>query len=71
MAAITIGVPVYNEEILLERALEALRTQPFADIEVLIYDNASTDKTPEIAQRFVAQDSRFHYFRQSGIAARC
>ncbi|MDT2024441.1 glycosyltransferase family 2 protein [Methylocella sp. CPCC 101449] len=65
MAAITIGVPVYNEEVLLERALEALRTQPFTDIEVLIYDNASTDATPEIAQRFVISDSRFRYFRQA------
>ena len=33
MAAITVGVPVYNEAELLAGALEALRTQPFADIE--------------------------------------
>jgi glycosyltransferase involved in cell wall biosynthesis len=65
MAAITVGVPVYNEAELLDGALEALRTQPFADIEVLIYDNASSDATPEVARRYVEQDPRFHYFRQS------
>ncbi len=63
-AAITIGVPVFDEEKNLAGALEALRTQPFQGIEVQIYDNASTDATPRIAAEFVARDPRFHYFRQ-------
>ncbi len=64
-ATITIGVPVFNEAKYLAEALEALRAQPFQDIEVLIHDNASTDATPEIAATFVARDPRFHYFRQA------
>jgi len=64
-AAITIGVPVFNEAEYLAGALEALRTQSCQDIEILIYDNASTDATPQIAASFVARDPRFHYVRQA------
>jgi len=65
MAQISVGVPVFNAAAHLERCLECLRTQTFKDIEVLIFDNASTDETPLIAKRFVEQDPRFRYFRQS------
>jgi glycosyltransferase involved in cell wall biosynthesis len=65
MAAITIGLPVYNEGELLRGSLETLARQTFTDFEVLIYDNASSDTTGEVAQSFAAQDPRFRYFRQS------
>ena len=52
VARVTVGVPAYNEASYLEAQLEYLRTQDFPDIEVLIYDNASTDATREIARRF-------------------
>jgi glycosyltransferase involved in cell wall biosynthesis len=64
VARVTVGVPAYNEASYLEAQLEYLRTQDFPDIEVLIYDNASTDATPEIARRFCDVDPRFRYFRQ-------
>ena len=64
MAAITIGVPVYNEAARLAGCLEHLRAQTFPDFEVLIFDNASTDATGEIAQAFCARDPRFGYVRQ-------
>ncbi len=65
MAAITIGVPVYNEATRMVGCLEGLRAQTFTDYEVLIFDNASTDATGDIAQAFCARDSRFRYFRQA------
>ncbi len=65
IAKVTVGVPAYNEATYLGQQLEYLRTQEFADIEVLIYDNASTDTTPEIARRFCELDPRFRYIRQA------
>ena len=62
-APITIGVPVYNGAAFLAEALENLRLQTFADFQVLIFDNASTDATAEIAARFVSEDTRFAYHR--------
>jgi glycosyltransferase involved in cell wall biosynthesis len=64
MAAITIGVPVYNEAARLTGCLERLGAQTFTDFEVLIFDNASEDATGEIAQAFCAHDPRFRYVRQ-------
>jgi glycosyltransferase involved in cell wall biosynthesis len=61
---VTVGVPVYNGAQWFEKSLTCLRDQTFRDFEVLIYDNCSDDGTPEIAQRFCAEDPRFRYFRQ-------
>ena len=61
---ITIGVPVYNGADLLDECLSCLARQTFRDFKVLIFDNASTDATPDIARSWVARDSRFHYVRQ-------
>ena len=64
MAAITVGVPVYNGADLLDECLQSLARQTFADFEVLVFDNASTDATAEIAQAWAARDARFSYHRQ-------
>lgn len=65
---VTIGVPVYNGAATLERSLESLRTQTYRDIEVIIADNASTDRSAEIAQGFADRDPRFRLVRrETGI----
>jgi glycosyltransferase involved in cell wall biosynthesis len=64
MAMVTVGVPVYNGAETLEKSLACIRDQTYRDIEVLIFDNCSEDATPDIAQRFCAEDPRFRYFRQ-------
>lgn len=64
MPRVTIGVPVYNAESLLEQCLENLAAQTFRDFKVIVLDNASTDGTAAIAERFAARDPRFAYRRQ-------
>lgn len=64
-ARVTVGVPVYNGEAFLEECFAALRDQTFDDFEVLIFDNASTDRTAEIAHDFIATDPRFIYHRKA------
>lgn len=58
---VSIGMPIYNEERFLDRALESLRRQDYSNIEILISDNASTDATGEIARRFAEEDPRIRY----------
>lgn len=65
MVAVSVGVPVYNGADRLRASLQCLRDQTFKDIEVLIFDNASTDDTATIAKEFSAQDDRFRYFKQA------
>lgn len=57
----TVGVPVRNGEAFLERTLRALQEQELADIEVIVADNASTDRTRRIAEAVVEEDPRFTY----------
>ncbi|MGE0826090.1 MAG: glycosyltransferase family 2 protein [Candidatus Binatia bacterium] len=59
----SIGLPVYNGEKFLPEALDSLLAQTFIDFEVVISDNASTDRTREICCTYAARDSRIRYFR--------
>ena len=61
---ISIYVPVYNGEKFLEEKITSLLKQSFSDFEIIISDNASTDRTEKICRKFVEIDSRIKYFRQ-------
>jgi glycosyltransferase involved in cell wall biosynthesis len=61
---LTIGLPVYNGEAYLAESLDALLGQSYEDFELLISDNASTDGTAGICQRYLRQDPRVRYVRQ-------
>lgn len=58
MPEITIGMPVYNGERFLEGALRSILAQTAGDFELLISDNASTDRTREIVRDIAARDRR-------------
>jgi glycosyltransferase involved in cell wall biosynthesis len=61
---LSIGLPVYNGENYLAEALDALLGQSYPDFELIISDNASTDRTARICQEYAARDSRIRYIRQ-------
>ena len=65
MVPVTIGVPVYNGAELLGESLACLARQTFRDFRVLIFDNASTDATGEVAREWAARDPRFEHVRRS------
>jgi glycosyltransferase involved in cell wall biosynthesis len=60
---VSIGVPVYNGARIIGPALDALLAQTYANLEVVICDNASTDGTDAICRRYAAMDSRVRYVR--------
>jgi len=60
---LTIGLPVFNGERYLERALDTLLGQTWADFELLVFDNASTDRTRDICLDRAAKDRRVRYTR--------
>ncbi len=64
MPKITIGLPVYNAEGTIARALKGLLSQTEPCIELLISDNSSTDRTYEICAAFAASDSRIRLRQQ-------
>jgi len=60
---VSIGLPVFNGERYLARAIDSILGQDFADFELIICDNASTDRTPEICAAYARRDARVRYFR--------
>jgi glycosyltransferase involved in cell wall biosynthesis len=61
---LTVGLPVYNGQKYLAEAIDSLLGQSFEDFELIISDNASTDRTPDICRRYAEQDRRVRYIRQ-------
>lgn len=60
---ISIGLPVYNGENFLKEAIDSILTQTFEYFELIISDNASTDKTEEICREYATKDKRIRYYR--------
>lgn len=57
------GLPVFNGERFLARAIETLLAQTYRDFELIIVDNASTDATGAICRAYAERDRRVHYWR--------
>jgi glycosyltransferase involved in cell wall biosynthesis len=57
-------VPTWNAESFIEGTLEAIAAQTYPNFEVLISDDASTDRTMAICERFATGDARFRVIRQ-------
>lgn len=62
---LTVGLPVYNGENYLAKAIESVLAQTFSDFELVICDNASTDRTEEICKAYADKDKRIRYFRNA------
>lgn len=62
MPLISIAVPIYNEEIYIASALDSLLNQTYSNIQILVFDNASTDLTGKICQQYAKKHSNIKYF---------
>ncbi|HLF70914.1 MAG TPA: glycosyltransferase family 2 protein [Dehalococcoidia bacterium] len=60
---VSIGLPVYNGERYLAETIESVLRQTFLSFELIICDNASTDGTRAIVERFAGRDGRVRYYR--------
>ena len=60
---VSIGMPVYNGANYIRRAVQSILAQDYADYELIISDNASTDETESICREFAERDDRIRHFR--------
>lgn len=49
---VSVIIPTYNEEEVIERLLRSLKDQSYSEIEIIVVDNNSTDKTKKIAYSY-------------------
>ena len=71
---ISVVVPIYNSEKYLGRCIDSIIAQTYENLEIILVDDASTDKSPEIIQEYSKKDSRIaaikHEKNQSAFQAR-
>jgi glycosyltransferase involved in cell wall biosynthesis len=60
---VSICVPVFNNEKTLSITLKSILSQTFTDFQLIIRDNASTDSSYKIAERFARLDNRIILLR--------
>lgn len=61
---VSIVVPVYNVENYVLKCLESLAKQDYENIEVIVVDDGSTDKSGLICDEFASDDGRFRVFHK-------
>ncbi len=61
---VSIGLCVFNGTRYLKESLDSLLSQSYANFEMIISDNASTDKTQQICEEYARRDKRIRYIRQ-------
>lgn len=63
-ALVSIVVPVYGTEAYLPACIDSLCNQSYANIEIILVNDQSTDKCPEICDSYAKKDSRIKVVHQ-------
>lgn len=66
---VSIVIPVFNDEDVISGALDSCLRQTVEDIEIVVVDDASTDGTAAIVEKYVSQDPRVRLIRQEQNAS--
>jgi glycosyltransferase involved in cell wall biosynthesis len=60
---VSVGMPAYNAVRYIEAAVESILQQSLTDLELIVQDNASTDRTVELCEAIAARDPRVRVIR--------
>jgi len=68
---ISVIVPVYNMEPYLQKCLDSIIAQSYSNLEIILIDDGSTDKCPQICDEYAAKDSRIKVIhkKNGGVAS--
>lgn len=67
---ISVIIPVYNAEKYLKRCLNSVRNQTYTNLEIIVVNDGSTDKSLQICDKYSKKDKRIKVVNQSnaGVA---
>lgn len=65
MPKISIIVPIYNVEKYLDRCMQSLLNQTLTDIEIIMVDDGSPDRCPQMCDEYAKKDSRIKVIHKS------
>ncbi len=62
---VSVGIPVYNGEKTIDKILNSILRQSYKNIEIIISDNNSSDRTYEICNLYMKKDQRIKLYKQN------
>ena len=68
---VSVIVPVYNAQRFLKKCITSIIMQTYTDLQIILVDDGSTDKSLTICNKFAAEDNRILVLRQNnrGVSA--
>lgn len=68
---ISVIVPVYNAEKHIEKCVASIRAQTYRNLEIILVDDGSHDRSGELCEAFALEDSRIAVIRKEngGVAS--
>ncbi len=68
---VSVIIPAYNAEDFIGKTLESVIAQTYRNLEILVIDDGSGDRTASIVEEYIQKDSRIQLFHQTnaGVAA--
>ena len=55
---VSVIVPIYNAELYIDKCIQSIINQSMKDIEIILVDDGSTDKSVEISNKYAEKDKR-------------
>ena len=68
MPTISVVIPAYNAERTVLETVESVQKQTFSDLEIIVIDDGSTDKTKELLQGVTDERLKIFSYENSGVA---
>ena len=71
MKKISVIIPVFNREKFIQKCLDSLLGQKNTELEIIVVDNNSKDKTPDIVKKNAKNHKNIHYYncKKQGVSA--
>ena len=66
---VSVIIPAYNQGHFLAEAVDSVLAQTYADVEVIVVDDGSTDNTAEVAQAYQDPRVRYVYKENGGLSS--